>query len=364
MAETVNINTAVKFDKSGKKLSTDAKRMLLLSIIAFSYIIVVNIIARLHGVQEFSELFRASRIGIITLSMTLVVIGVSHLCDLTFAKKVERPFHCFLADIRKNIFTKEMVITRVVPVLTLISFLASFVYTKSLIKVFNPFSFDAAFYELDRILTFGIDPWVITHTLFGSVAATFLIDWTYNAWFAIKWLMFILFVIKIDKPGLRIQYFMASFLCWIVLGSIMATGLSSAGPVYYEHIVGSNAEYGALMERLGEINAALVNQGLPGLKALELQATLWYNNSLGMQNLVSGISAMPSMHVSIAVLMALGGWGLNRTLGIMLTLYAAIIMIGSVHLAWHYAADGYVSIIGTLVIWYGTGAILKRLKLH
>lgn len=364
MTETIDINTAVKVDKPGKKLGTDAKRMLLLVAIAFSYIIAVNVVARLHGVQEFSELFRASRIGFITLSMTLLVIAISHFCDLAFAKKVEQPFRVFLKDVQKNIFTKEMLVTRAVPVLTLISFLASFVYTKSLIKVFHPFSFDAAFYELDRLLTFGIDPWIITHKLFGSVVATFIIDWAYNAWFAIKWLMFILFVIKVDKPGLRIQYFMASFLCWILLGSIMATSLSSAGPVYYEHIVGSTVEYGPLMDRLADINAQLVNQGLPGLKALELQATLWYNNSLGMQNLVSGISAMPSMHVSIAVLMALGGWGLNRTLGLLLTLYAAIIMIGSVHLAWHYAADGYVSIIGTLAIWYGTGAILKRLKLH
>jgi hypothetical protein len=338
--------------------------MLLLAAIAVSYIICVNIVARLYGIQEYSELFRTSRIGITTLAITLAVIAFSHLADLIFAKKVDRPIFQLWQDIKTHVLAKEMLITRTVPIITLICFLASFVYMKSLIKVFHPFSFDATFYELDRLLTFGTDPWRITHALFGSVTATFLIDWAYNAWFAIKWFVFIFFVIKVDKPGIRAQYFIASLLCWIILGSLFAIGLSSAGPVYYEHIVGSSLEYGPLMEHLGEINAQLVNQGLPGIKALELQEILWYNNSLGTQNLVSGISAMPSMHVSVATLMALGGWKLNRTLGILLTSYAAIIMIGSVHLGWHYAVDGYFSIIGTFSIWYGTGYVMKRMQLH
>lgn len=118
------------------------------------------------------------------------------------------------------------------------------------------------------------------------------------------------------------------------------------------------------MDRLYQIDADLKAQFGSGLKALELQQTLWLNYSSGDRSIVSGISAMPSMHVSIATLMALGTWQLSRKLGMLMTIYAVIIMIGSVHLGWHYAVDGYVSAIGTIAIWYGTGWALRRMGLH
>ena len=38
-------------------------------------------------------------------------------------------------------------------------------------------------------------------------------------------------------------------------------------------------------------------------------------------------------------------------LGWSLSLFAAAIMIGSVHLAWHYAVDGYLAVLMTWGIW-------------
>ena len=69
---------------------------------------------------------------------------------------------------------------------------------------------------------------------------------------------------------------------------------------------------------------------------------------------------MPSIHVSMAFLMALLGWRIRRALGIVLTAYVVAIQIASVHLGWHYAIDGYAGIIGTYAIWRLVGWALTR----
>ena len=60
---------------------------------------------------------------------------------------------------------------------------------------------------------------------------------------------------------------------------------------------------------------------------------------------------MPSLHIAITVLFALVGWRINRYVGILLTAYVVITQIGAVILGWHYAVDGYVSILLTILIW-------------
>jgi hypothetical protein len=57
------------------------------------------------------------------------------------------------------------------------------------------------------------------------------------------------------------------------------------------------------------------------------------------------------MHVASSVLLALGAYQINKKVGILLWCFAIIIMIASVHLAWHYAVDGYVALVVTVVIW-------------
>jgi membrane-associated phospholipid phosphatase len=87
---------------------------------------------------------------------------------------------------------------------------------------------------------------------------------------------------------------------------------------------------------------------------------LWDSYITGRLDPGSGISAMPSLHVGGATLCALLGWRTDRRLGWMFIVYAGIIMIGSVHLGWHYAIDGYVAGLATVAIWGAVGAILRR----
>jgi hypothetical protein len=63
------------------------------------------------------------------------------------------------------------------------------------------------------------------------------------------------------------------------------------------------------------------------------------------------------MHVAIAALLVIATWDLNRWIGLFMLAGAMLIMVGSVHLGWHYAIDGYAAAIGVWLIWRVTGAI-------
>src|SRR3546814_19240972 len=71
---------------------------------------------------------------------------------------------------------------------------------------------------------------------------------------------------------------------------------------------------------------------------------------------------MPSVHNGLAALFAIAAFRLWRPLGWVVAAYAALIWVGSIHLGWHYAIDGMVSIAMTFAIWHVTGRIADRLE--
>src|SRR5690606_16080164 len=73
----------------------------------------------------------------------------------------------------------------------------------------------------------------------------------------------------------------------------------------------------------------------------------------------TGISAMPSMHLAIATLNALLFLRLSRVAGLVTLVYLATTLFGSVYLGWHYAVDGYVSIVAVILLWRAVGARLS-----
>jgi TRAP-type C4-dicarboxylate transport system permease small subunit len=85
---------------------------------------------------------------------------------------------------------------------------------------------------------------------------------------------------------------------------------------------------------------------------------LWSLYADGTVGLGGGVSAMPSMHVSMAFLFVLLGWRVNRLLGIGALVFCTAIEVASVHLGWHYAIDGYASVALTGLIWWAVGRAL------
>lgn len=237
------------------------------------------------------------------------------------------------------------------------TFMEVFIALKSAIPSFVPFGpWDVRFMEWDRWLHLGRHPWELLFPLLSSPKATWAIDRLYALWFLVLWMTTVWQAWHGDRTTeLRSQYLFCFALCWVLLGTVAATLLSSAGPVFFARVTGAEVDpFAALVAHLHAVDAS----GLE-IKALWGHEYLWEAYTEGDPRLFAGISAMPSLHVSTATLMAILGFKTNRWLGGLYALFALIILIGSVHLAWHYAIDGYVAIVATLGLWWISGVIVR-----
>jgi hypothetical protein len=223
-------------------------------------------------------------------------------------------------------------------------FITVFTNIKQIIPIINYFSWDQKFMMMDFIIHGGHHPWELIHPFLGVPYITNVIDIIYITWFYILYL-FIAWMAFSSRRRLRAQFFLSIMLAWILLGSVLATIFSSAGPCYYHLVTGDRDSYSTLMDYLFKTHEQKF------LFAIEFQEALWDGYKNNFVGVFSGISAMPSIHVATAVIFSLVGWKIRPILGIVFVLYALIIQVGSVHLGWHYAVDGYFGAILMVLIW-------------
>ena len=179
------------------------------------------------------------------------------------------------------------------------------------------------------------------------------LSYAYGPVWAIIWVGGFFAVAFSGDSALRQRYWWTCALSFFVLGTVLATALSSVGPVYYEAVYGD--------PRFSELMAAVHASG-PGEKVKGFNDYLWTAYATGENSFGTGISAMPSIHVAVVTLQTLAAVSVSRILGMLAGCYALFILFGSVYLGWHYALDGYVSALFVCGTWYAVNAIQARRK--
>ena len=273
-----------------------------------------------------------------------------HTVRLLHRNRPHRPLAFLAGDLRANYLTPRRILAPL-PVLLLTGpFISVVSSVKRLIPAMQPFGWDAPFAEWDRLLHGGVHPWELLMPLLGHPYVTSAISELYGVtWFFCVALMQFWLIFTTDRE--RHRLILTNLLSWILLGNLAAVLFSSAGPVYYAHFVPGPDPYGGLLAHLSRVNEIIP------LSALTSQDHLWALYGSGQLLPGSGISAMPSMHLSLATLMVLAARRINRRLAFCALVYLAILQLGSVHLAWHYAIDGYAGIAATLAIWWLLGRL-------
>lgn len=247
---------------------------------------------------------------------------------------------------------------RVIPgislLLTVAIFKGLFTSIKNMLPLVQPYGSDEALANLDLHLHGGHDPWILLQSILGHPLATRTIEYAYSFGWTLLLIGFPAILALHPKLGrLRVRYCLTMFLCFMLLGNLLAGAYLSGGPAFYAQFTGDHARFGEISKHL------IVSSGLNN-SAADLQAFLLRAYVSDKLEVGSGISAFPSMHLSMATLYALAAWRLDRRFGVVMSAFWLVIMAGSVHLGWHYAVDGYVASLCTILIW-GLCGRLERL---
>lgn len=258
-----------------------------------------------------------------------------------------------LRDALSRDFLQPTSIARLLPVLLTMPFvLGTFLSMKVQIARFRPFDYDAVIIDVTRSLMGGKLEWQYLIGWFGHPWIIKGLNEVYYLWFPILCATFALQLFSFRRPHLRLQFILTVAACWGLLGTFAALAFSSAGPAFLPKLWGHPTPFDGLLAYLQQVQTSGYE-----ITALQVQDALWRLYKAHSDLGGSGISAMPSLHVTMAFVLALYGWRLGPIAAIGYSLFAALIFLGSILLAFHYALDGIVGAAAAAVIWIVAGRL-------
>lgn len=238
------------------------------------------------------------------------------------------------------------------------AFFSAFTSVKTALPLIHPYAWDSRLAAADAWI-FRAEAWRALQPLLGHPPLTFALSALYSLWHLLLISVFGLITLSLDRSRLRRQALTALMLSWALLGTLGAIVFSSVGPCFSALLEPNLAD--TFADQAAYLEAA--DKTLPIFEFAE-QKRLLSAFRQGQPALGSGISAMPSMHVAVALLMALAGWRTARWAGVAATAYLVVVVIASIHLGWHYAWDDAAALVGGGLVWTLSGWIVGREELR
>ena len=320
---------------------------LLLAVICCLFFVSANIV-RVHfgGDAEYSIMPYLDIAMTVVAPSVFAVSLVLYLAYLIFVLRPPRPISV-MKEFYRSVLLDKRRYAKAIPILTIMTFgLAGFTDFKSMIGLITAYEWDVTFMKLDRAIHFGQDPWRLLFPIFGNEIATIILNFFYHMWFFIMYVFWVSATWTSNDSGWERQFLLSFILVWIIGGTVLAIYWSSMGPVFYDIIDPANNPFQDQVDELYRMNENVE------VWALTVQETLRETYFDPQPSKVAGISAMPSMHNATSTLFVFAGFRIWKPLGWAMLAFLICIMIGSVHLAWHYAVDAYAGVLIAIIIWF------------
>ncbi|MDQ7246938.1 phosphatase PAP2 family protein [Dongia sedimenti] len=231
-------------------------------------------------------------------------------------------------------------------------FMAGFTSFKNLLNVIFPFTWDDRLATADKWLHFGRQPWQWLSIEIWPL--TRFIELVYAFWGVLLVLLPLLVYLVSEEWRHRARFLISYQLIFVLLGNVAAAAFMSAGPFAFQYSVAPHGDFMPLLQYLDHGDPAR------SFSAVLYQHYLWLLYMNRVSGFGSAISAFPSVHVAMAMLYLIYAWRFGRVARLLALAFLLLVLIGSVHLAWHYAVDGYAGILGAVAIYAAVGLLLPK----
>ena len=162
---------------------------------------------------------------------------------------------------------RQIVVAVIAALIGTLAFHSAFGLIKTSMPYIVPFWADPMLAELDRLLHLGVDPWRLGHDLGALLPMEAILPAYLSVW-AFPALCVPVFLAAFDKDVRRVRRFMVLYvLAWAFVGNVLALVFNSAGPIFYDRLLGA--------DRFAEMIAVLEASPLAGTNIPTIQQNLW-----------------------------------------------------------------------------------------
>ena len=268
--------------------------------------------------------------------LAALVVGACYAFATMAAAGVRHPVAEMLRFVREER-------ARLVPLVLIVGLaganMMAFLWVKPLLNHLVPFTADPWLARADAALFLGHEPWQVLGWL--DVAGA---EFVYHKVWTVMMILTLIVVAQQRASPEKSATMVSYFLLWSLVGPLLHLTMPAAGPIFYERM-GFGDRFAGFQ---------------PGAETRVIADYLWTVYESGEFGAGSGISAMPSLHVTTAAWIAIAFRVCAKRWFWPVAAFSLLLFLLSIGLGWHYAWDGIVGAAAALCVYRAMLVIYRR----